>query len=1685
MRRNSFKRDPFTRRLRCEQLEDRRMLSIVVDSLDDNVDVDGLITLREAVEAANMNMPVGDAPAGQMGLDRIVFDPSLYSGGAAEIVLAGTQLEISDDLEILGPGAEQLAVNANGQSRVFYVAGNVSAMIDGITITGGSADLGGGVLSYGALSVVNTMVTANLADWGGGIYQDGFDFASTMSVCNSTFTENYSYYGGGIANYGGEATVSGTLFYDNYADFGGAIINDGFSDPATMEISDSTFSYNFAAENGGGILNNCGTMAISNTDISNNSAAYGGGVYNDGRDGSADMTIIDSTISENYAEENGGGLNNDHSAVSISNSTFSYNLATCGGGVANYSGEATIANSFCMLNSADYGGGILNNYGTMSVSDAEISYNSATYGSGILNEGTLRVTDTLFEENFAAEAGGGIYCYNGSATITESTFKSNKIIDHGDGGGIYNCNGLVTISNSGIFCSEADYGSGIYNEGILIATDTEFIENSADEAGGGIYCYNGSATITESTFSENEATNHGGGIYNCSSTLTVSNSTFSENSAYQGAGILNDGLYGPAEMDISCSTFTNNSADDSGGGIRNNYGTLSVSSTDFSNNWAVYGGGITNCSGTATISDSTFSANTADLGGGIFNDGYNGPATMEISGSTFWHNSGSHGGAIHNFNAVMTVFDSTLDTNWAENGGGILNNGQENTASLTVSASTFVNNSAYENGGGLLNHCGMSTISNSTFSGNSSDLGGGIYNDGSIAIAEINISDSTFSQNSATTNGGGIFNNFGVMTVFGSTFDTNWADYGGGILNFGREGTASLTVSASIFTNNSVTENGGGLLNYCGTMAVSYSTFSDNLAKYGGGIFNNGFHEQATLEVHRSTFSANTATDGGGGINNLYGVATVTESAFDGNFANNSGGGIMNCGGTMTVSDSTISCNQAYFGGGVFNDGTDVNASLTILNSTLLENTANGDGGGIKNQHGTVTATDAIFTNNSARHGGGILNYGISDTVSLVILDSKFTGNSATINGGGIANYGGIAELSNSKFLQNTAICGGAIVNDGSSTPATLTALGSTFSENSATDNGGAIINYNGSMAVQDASFSSNSASFGGGIFNYSAGGQTTLTVSDSTFFNNTITNDGGGIANYGGDVYVANTTFLNNAANIGAGIHSALGTLAVERAIFACNTATYGGGIFSDGKTGTATLDVSNSIFSNNVAIVGGAILNDGFNGVAEVTVTNSTITGNLAADKGGGILTNCIAADTVLNNTIVANNESTNGPDIVHEDGGIFSGAHNLIGDGSGQTYFVNGANGNIVGTAESPIDPRFVRDPASGGDYGDLWLRPDSPAVDAGNNMLAVDYSGTPLSTDLAGNPRVRGGTVDMGAYEYAPRVDFTAVIVTAPSGCDAQGQRDTRPDGAGWIDEWQTFYVELWLDTPATDNVAVMSASVDLTYNTAYHTATEIQYGPAFTENQSGTIDDAAGMVGGIGAETLHGDIGDDRYALLARVRFEPTANDDGVPFYIDEAYVESVDNGIVLESPQAALAGGLPCETLLGDAPDTRLCAVPFDLYNDGIVDMKDFVFFAREFKKQPGVNTDSPYAFASDYNRSGVVDMEDFIYFAANYKRSRPCDAITYPGSVHSGLGGMAQTNMPATQTTTTTGTSTETQTTAITGTSTTTTSLVYENRNINDAGWVLVFVDDEEDARDAVFASIGVEDEAMGLLDE
>ena len=116
-------------------------------------------------------------------------------------------LRIASNLDLVGLGARGLTIDAAGNCRVLFVDAGVTASISGLTVTGGLADYGGGIFNEGTLSVASLMITGNSAQFGGGIYSQG-----TLSVSNSTIANNSAdSHGGGIYNYGRLSAANSTI----------------------------------------------------------------------------------------------------------------------------------------------------------------------------------------------------------------------------------------------------------------------------------------------------------------------------------------------------------------------------------------------------------------------------------------------------------------------------------------------------------------------------------------------------------------------------------------------------------------------------------------------------------------------------------------------------------------------------------------------------------------------------------------------------------------------------------------------------------------------------------------------------------------------------------------------------------------------------------------------------------------------------------------------------------------------------------------------------------------------------------------------------------------------------------------------------------------------------------------------------------------------------------------------------------------------------------------------------------------------------------------------------------------------------------------------------------------------------------------------------------------------------------
>ncbi|MGL0909663.1 beta strand repeat-containing protein, partial [Faecalibacterium wellingii] len=537
----------------------------------------------------------------------------------------------------------------------------------------------------------------------------------------------------------------------------------------TNNGSGSVNEKGIGAENGGGIYN-IGTLKLGKgVTITGNTAKNGGGVYTKSvKTKGGKVTIDNSTITENKATGNGGGIcAEDNSTVTVVGGEISSNTST---GV-----EQTISG----------GGGLYTNNSTVTLDKVTITGNKAINapsndGGGILAAGSdLTITGSTITENTAPDCGGGLFLSHTNANITGSTIEGNQ---SKHGAGVY--------LNDSSDVAEADCtGSHTHN-----ITDTKINHNTASSIGGGMYVGTKSnVTLTGSTLDGNVSTDKTNG---------------------QGGAIV---AYGAGDITLDSTTITNNDAAVGGGlfslGVAASDTHITLrNNTKFIGNTAASGAGIylMRSSGNnilLELTDSAIDNNTAsNLGGGIF--AYDG-AQINANKASFNGNKAANGAGMYLYglnNKVMAeLTDSFIDNNIASDwGGGIFAyNGAEVKAN-----NTSISNNKGGNAGGLLvwNNSSAELSNGSKVCGNTATNGngGGVYAiNGTVTATDCDISDNDAGQ----YNGGGICAQNSALTLEKNTLNRNKSKSGGAIwMN-----ASDAELSGNTITHNTATGNGGGI----------------------------------------------------------------------------------------------------------------------------------------------------------------------------------------------------------------------------------------------------------------------------------------------------------------------------------------------------------------------------------------------------------------------------------------------------------------------------------------------------------------------------------------------------------------------------------------------------------------------------------------------------------------------------------------------------------------------------------------------------------------------------------------------------------------------------------------------------------------------------------------------------------
>jgi predicted outer membrane repeat protein len=241
--------------------------------------------------------------------DTIAFDPQVFNAAQA-ITLNGSELQLTANLTITGPGANLLSISGNNASQVFTVHSGITATISGLTLTSGrSATNGGDLNNAGTLTLNNDVIQNGTATQSGGdIFSNG---TLTLNSCTVT---------------------SGTA-----SSLGGDLLNSGI-----LTLYSCTVSGGSAHSSAGGGVHNSGTLTITNSTLSGNTAHHGGALSNSS---TGTVLLSNDTLASNSATGTTGGAINSQGTLTLTNVTVADNFAATVGGGIDTTGSLTLTNS--------------------------------------------------------------------------------------------------------------------------------------------------------------------------------------------------------------------------------------------------------------------------------------------------------------------------------------------------------------------------------------------------------------------------------------------------------------------------------------------------------------------------------------------------------------------------------------------------------------------------------------------------------------------------------------------------------------------------------------------------------------------------------------------------------------------------------------------------------------------------------------------------------------------------------------------------------------------------------------------------------------------------------------------------------------------------------------------------------------------------------------------------------------------------------------------------------------------------------------------------------------------------------------------------------------------------------------------------------------------------------------------
>ncbi|MCB8923715.1 MAG: right-handed parallel beta-helix repeat-containing protein [Ardenticatenaceae bacterium] len=914
------------------------------------------------------------------------------------------------------------------------------------------------------------------------------------------------------------------------------------------------------------------------------------------------------------SEDAGGGIYNLDSSLILQDVRILTNTAVLGGGFYNHMGTPVFHSTapasaleqadspFAQVaaNTAVSGGGIYNYTGTLYADSMRIYSNTASSGGGIFNDaGPMVMSNTVIYANEATGSGGGIYNQAATATFWHLTVFTNTA--GSNGGGFYNAAGDPLVHNTIFQSNRAVSGPAFYAASGTPDLDYNYYHDYASTPVIGANA--GGSSITDNVTPPGISDPNGGDFHLEDTAVVIDigdplspilkdfegnprpNNQGPDMGADEAVGcyvMLGDVVYGsiqaaleaaePGEtLNISGMCSGVHSYDTGGGGGGSCGGAIAVTihltkSVNLVGGWDAE---FLNQDEVTTL-DALELGRVMYIGPGVTSTiegfdmvnglvaGNGGAICMEDAAPTikhnqFYSNTATNGGAIYSANsAALLTGGNRFFLNEATAGAAVYASGS---TAVTVQNNFMYSNTAVS-GGAFYNGDGDHNFWHNTIYSNTATSGGAVY----VATDSPLIRSNIFISNTATTAGaifaaGGATPSLGYNDYLNNTpGDLSGVAYGSGYLIEDPAFNDLIGLDFTVPFTSPVVDVGDPTLpitdDFQTNIRPSHNGFDIGADEFGGCYAR---VLSAPDVIYGSVQAAVDAAPAGDVVQidgTCYGVSphelvaggvTVTQTLFvnkdliiDGDWNYEDpitatldalGRGrtlYVGSSATLTVTNLILQGGNGALGGlpagdggGIYVDGT-----LVLRDSEVLQNQAV-RGGGVFND-GYVTMMDTAVHNNQATHGAGFYNNITGAGAALLTGENRLFGNIATQNGGAVYQMEGTLALDGNRLFGNYAASGGAIYLAGG----------------------------NDAIDVWNNFIFNNSAGHGGGVYNLDTNGR--------IWHNTILGNSGDGL--YSGAS--ANNNIHSNIfdSNGGAGIHTLASSPDIVYNIVISNSTNYAG---------------------------------------------------------------------------------------------------------------------------------------------------------------------------------------------------------------------------------------------------------------------------------------------------------------------------------------------------------------------------------------------------------------------------------------------------------------------------------------------------------------------------------------------